>query len=331
MFKLKYDEILNKIVEEKGVGKEEVEEKVSSKMKKLSGLISKEGAIHIIANEYGVNVFYDVGKKRFKIEELKEGMTSVEVVGKVVRKYDTREFKTEKREGKVASVLAGDDTGAIRFVFWDTNIIEKLESVKEEDVLKVMNGYVRNNQGYLEVHVGSQGDFELNPDGEIIREIKQETSRMSAPKKKIAEFNEGEFVEVIGTVVQVFEPKFYDACNECNRKVSAEGDSYVCPVHGKVAVKYVPIVNAFFDDGSGNIRLVCFREVASKLLKMGDEELLKFRDGSENFEEVRRRVLGDQISVRGKINKNEMFDRIELVASGIEEIDPKELVQELSK
>lgn len=329
MFKLNYDEIVKKIIDEKGIGKEEIEEKVDSKMKKLSGLISKEGAVHIIANEYGINVFYDIDKKRFKINELREGMSSIEIVGKIIKKYDTREFKTEKREGRVSSVLTGDETGTIRIVFWDTNLIDKLEKAGENNIIKVMNAYVRNNQGYLEVHVGSQGDFEINPEGETVGEVSQNSARVDIQRKKISEFKEGEFIEVLGTIVQVFEPKFYEACNECNKKVTPEGDSYVCPNHGKVAVRHVPIVNAFFDDGSGNIRLVCFRDVASKLLKLSEDELQKFRESSENFEEVRRKVLGDQIIVKGKINKNVMFDRIELVASGIEEADPRKIVQEL--
>jgi ssDNA-binding replication factor A large subunit len=332
MFKLNYDEIINRIVEEKGISKEEVENKVNSKMEKLSGLISKEGAIHIIANEYGINVFYDLGKKRFKINELKEGMRSVEVVGKIIRKYDTREFKTDKREGKVGSVLIGDETGIIRFVFWDINLIDRLENTKEDDILKVMNGYIRNNQGYLEVHVGSQGDFEVNPAGETVGEINQNSSsRVGVLRKKIADLNQNEFVEVFGTIVQVFEPRFYEACNECNRKVNPQGDDYICSEHGKVAIRYIPIVNAFFDDGSGNIRLVCFRDIASKLLKISEDEVQKFRVGNENFEEIRKKVLGDQIIVRGKINKNEMFDRIELVASDIKEADPRKLIEELSK
>ena len=70
MYKLSYEEILGKIVEEKGVSKEEVDEKVNAKMEKLSGLISKEGAVHIIANEYGVKVFFDLDKKKFKINGL---------------------------------------------------------------------------------------------------------------------------------------------------------------------------------------------------------------------------------------------------------------------
>jgi len=330
MYKLSYEEILGKIVEEKGISKEEIEEKVNAKMEKLSGLISKEGAVHIIANEYNVKVFYDLGKKKFKINELRDGMRSVEVFGKVIKKYDTREFKTDKREGKVSSLLTGDETGMIRFVFWDTNIIEKVESVNENDVVKVMNGYVRDNQGYLEVHIGSQGEIEVNPQGVEIKEVSQ-VSSSNVVRKKLSEVKEGDFVEVLGTIVQVFEPRFYDACNECNKKVVPEGDGYKCSEHGKVSVRHVPIVNAFFDDGTGNTRIVCFRENASKLLKISEEELMVLRDNLSGFEEIRKKVLGEQVAIKGKVNKNEMFDRTELAVSGIEEINPGKLIEEMSK
>ena len=56
MIKVPYDEVVEKIVSETELSKEDVDDKVKIKMDQLSGLISKEGAAHIIANELNVTL-----------------------------------------------------------------------------------------------------------------------------------------------------------------------------------------------------------------------------------------------------------------------------------
>jgi len=326
MFKLNYDEIIDKIVSEKGLSREEIELKIDGKLKKLSGLISREGAVHIIANEIGVNVFYDLGKKRFKISELRAGMRGVEVLVRVVRKYDVREFKTEKREGRVGNVLVGDESGVLRMVCWDDGCIDKLSSANDGDILKVMNCYARDNNGFVEIHLGGGGDFEVNPEGESVGQVSEARSSFGQKLIRLKDIKEGEFVNIFGTVVQVFEPRFYDACGECSKKLVLEGDSYVCSAHGKVAPKSVPIVNAFFDDGTGNVRVVGFREIGAKMLGISVEELLGLKEDVPAFEKIRSKVLGSQFILNGKVIKNEMFDRLELVANDGREAKPEEII-----
>ena len=63
------EDIVEKIIKEKGISKEEIDEKVDEKIKQLSDLISKEGAAQIIANQMGVRVLESVADKKFKINE----------------------------------------------------------------------------------------------------------------------------------------------------------------------------------------------------------------------------------------------------------------------
>ena len=322
MFKLNYDEIADKIVNEKGISKAEIEVKVDDKLKSLSGLISREGAIHIIANELGVGVFYDLGKKRFKVSELRAGMRSIEVLAKVIKIYGVREFKTEKREGRVGNILVGDETGVLRMVCWDESCIDKLGSVKDNDILKIMNCYARDNNGYLEIHLGNGGDYEINPGGESVGQVSSDSS-FKEKLVRLGDLKENEVVSVFGTIVQVFEPKFYEACSECNKKLNPVGE---CSVHGKVAPRSVPIVNAFFDDGSGNVRVVGFREIGGKLLGMGEDELAGLKDNASAFENARKNIMGSQFVIRGKVIKNEMFDRLELIANEVREAKPEDII-----
>jgi len=145
MLQLSYNEIVDKIKEEKGLSDEQIGERVKEKLIKLSDLISKEGAAHIVANELGVKLFDPLNKREIKIDRLLAGMRAVIVAGKVLKLYRVFEFNKNGRSGKVGSFLIGDDSGRVRIVMWDTNLISKMENgeIKEDVIIRVKNGYVK--------------------------------------------------------------------------------------------------------------------------------------------------------------------------------------------
>jgi len=330
MLRITYDEIVKRIKEEKGLSDAEISTGIDAKLKQLSGLISREGAAHIVANELGLKLYPDINKKRYKVKEMVEGLRVNELVAKVVRKYEVREFKTESRQGKVASFFVADETGSIRIVLWDTNHIEKFERFNEGDIIKIVGGMVRENQGFKEIHLGSRNELIVNPPGEEVNvSVQMPMLRRELNMKKIKDLNTGDFVKVLGTVVQVFEPRFYDACPECNRKVVPDGDKHRCEQHGHVPVKLVPIVNMLLDDGTENIRVVLFRDLASKVFGLTD--VTHLRDNPVGFDEKKNELLGKSFYVSGRVNKNDMFDRFELMAQDLNEADAKELATVLAK
>ena len=80
-----YERILETLQEKTDLSQEEIEGKIQAKLKQLSGLISKEGAGHIVANELGVRLIEQVSGK-LKISSILAGMRDIEVEGKVVWK-----------------------------------------------------------------------------------------------------------------------------------------------------------------------------------------------------------------------------------------------------
>ena len=54
MIKIPFEEMISKVQEKSKLGEAEIRLKIDQKLTQLSGLISKEGALHIIANELGV-------------------------------------------------------------------------------------------------------------------------------------------------------------------------------------------------------------------------------------------------------------------------------------
>lgn len=294
MFSLSYDEIISKIIEEKNLSEEEIAGKIKDKLRQLSDLISKEGAAHIVANELGVKI---VGVARdVKVDKLIEGMNNVNLVGKVVKINDVISYNKNGRSGKVVSFILGDDTGVVRGVLWDTNHIKEVEngSIKQESILKMKNGYVRLNNGYKEIHLGNSGELEVNPEGVDI-EVNNIPS-FDFTRKKIIELNEGDNnIGVFGTIVQIFEPRFYEACPQCGKKVELMGDSRQCKEHGLIEAQLIPILNIFFDDGSDNLRAVAFRNQVGDLLGVSMEQVLEFKDDQGKFEAIKQDILGKQV------------------------------------
>ncbi len=97
MFGVSYQDIVKRINQETNISEQEIELKVKEKLSKLSDLITKEGAAHIVAHDLGVKIFQPVGK--LTIDKLISGMNSVNLLCKIVKIFGVREFKTEKRQG----------------------------------------------------------------------------------------------------------------------------------------------------------------------------------------------------------------------------------------
>lgn len=327
---LNFEEIVAKIIKEKGLEREEIEKKVKDKLNQLSDLISKDGAAHIVANELGVKVYEtpSTTPKKISIKELNPAFKNVELLVKVLKVNEIRNFKTSSREGRVANVLVGDDTGTCRLVVWDEKQIKELEQgcLKDGCTLKVVNCYVKeNNFGGKEVHMGSQASWIVDPAGESVINVKS----TSIDRKFIKDLQEGDNVSVVGTVVQIFEPRFYDSCPQCNKKVEFRGDAHYCSTHNQVSSVPQAILNFVFDDGTENIRVVCFRDVVKQILECDD--LLTLKDNPDQFREIQRKVSGKQLTIQGRVTKNTFFNRLELTANSCAETNPKELAMELQK
>ena len=80
MMKLSYEQILATLEQKAGLPKDEIEQRVKNKLTQLSGLISREGAAHIVANELGVKLLEPVSGK-LQIKNILAGMRDVETQG----------------------------------------------------------------------------------------------------------------------------------------------------------------------------------------------------------------------------------------------------------
>lgn len=334
MIKLSYDDILEKLKEKGGLSETEVEAKVKAKMDELSGLISKDGAAHIIANELGINLMDDYTGK-VKINKLLPGMRSVEVLAKVRAVYEIREYTNDRGAGKVGSFLIADDTGITRAVCWQ-DVADKMKELKEDDVIIIKNAYVRENNDRKELHLNQNSEITINPPGETVEAVTGGASGSSfgaATRKKIVDLAETDGnVEILGTVVQAFEPRYFAVCPQCNKRARQREDKFTCDTHGDVEPDYSYVMNAVIDDGTETIRGVFFREQAEALVGKPRDEFLQYKEFKEKFDEVKIELLGQIVKITGRVNKNDMFDRLEFMARQVVlNPNPKEEMERLDK
>ena len=330
MIKIPYEQIVERIKTNANISEDEIKERVNAKMKQLSGLISKEGAAHIVANELGIKLF-DSFTGKLQIKNIISGLRSVETIGKVIQTYELREFNTNERQGKVASMLIGDETGNIRAVMWG-NQADNIKSIKPGAIVRIVNAYVRENNGYTEIHLNDKSQLIINPKNETV-EIKQKISE----RKSINQLNENDSsAEILGTVVQVFDPKFFEICPECSKRLKIENDVFLCQEHSKVIPEYSYVMNLILDDGTENIRTVFFRDSMEKLLKINREQVMDYKKNPEKFEDVKTELLGSILKLNGRTKKNIFFDRLEFIANDVTlnpnpEDEIKRLDEEINK
>ncbi len=114
--------------------------------------VGRGGNIETVKKEVPVDF------KSHKINEIKAGMSDLNVLGKVLDLGKVRIFaRKDGKTGKVANITIGDDTGKIRLTLWDS----KAESpgVNVGDSVEIMNAYARENtfSNSTELQLGSGG------------------------------------------------------------------------------------------------------------------------------------------------------------------------------
>ncbi len=307
-----YETIIKRISEAAGVDIEEVNRRVEAKKAKLSGLISKEGAAQIVAAELGVSF----EKENVKINQIIPGMRRVGVTVKIVSMFPVREYQKNGRSGKVLNMMIADETGNTRCVLWDTNHISLFESgqIKIGDVIEVSNASLRNN----EIHLTAFS--EIKKSDTAINSINAE---ITVSEKKIIDLKIMDKVKFRAVMVQIFEPKLFEVCPECQTRVRqdlTQGTGFKCEKHGIVQPTIKSLINGVLDDGTETIKAVFFSEQV---------ERLGLSKNAMDFAEKREIILGKEAYYSGNVRQNKLFNNPELIITEIEEVDLDKLIEKL--
>ena len=175
------DELFQKLLD-LGLSEEELENKIRDKVEEYGGFMSKQGVLFIIARENGLDVrspdiddyVYDeleeeVDYDEFTIDisDLREGMSNIVLLGKILTIQKVREFlRKDQSLGKVCSFSLGDQTGTVKIVLWDERVDDtKNEYFKPTKLVRIIGGYSKLGQNEnLELHLGRKGTLILSPE-----------------------------------------------------------------------------------------------------------------------------------------------------------------------
>lgn len=320
-------QLIEKITASNKISEEDLKRKIKEKMDSLGSLISEEGAAHIIANELGVALHSAAAAAETKLNELHSSMKNVTVLVKVLKKYDIRTFG---EDGKVGNLFVGDETGFSRITFWNDKT-KYLEGIQEGDILLIQNAYTKENNGRIEIHMGNSSNCVVNPKGRTVEVKERQESQAEAQEKKLQDITDKDtFVNITATIVQVYDPRFFESCPVCKKRMREESGVFACPEHGNQTPSYNYVMNLFLDDGSDNMRATLWKEQILQLFKKTEDDILAIKDDSDKLEEAKTDLLGKIIRARARVRVNEQYNNKELVLYQID-MDPNPLNSELKQ
>ena len=174
------DKLYQKLLDS-GFSEAELEKQVQNKAKEFGGFMSEQGILFVIAKEKGVQLrspdideqLYEMFEEEFDyddftidISEVKESMTNIVLLGKIIKVFQTREFnRKDGSTGAVCSFSLADSTENVKIILWDDHAkTAKNEYFRVNELVRVIGGYSKaGKSGNLEVHLGRKGKLVLSP------------------------------------------------------------------------------------------------------------------------------------------------------------------------
>ncbi|WP_128904853.1 single-stranded DNA binding protein [Halorubrum amylolyticum] len=174
----------------------------------------------------------------YRVEDLSLGASDVDLVGQVLDTDSIRTFdRDDGSEGRVANLTVGDETGRVRVTLWDGKA-DLAEEFEAGEVVEVGDGYVRERDGDLELHVGDRGTVErVDEDVEYVPEATD-----------IAELEIDETVDIGGGVIETDPKRTFD------RDDGSEGQ----------------VRNVRIKDDTGEIRVALWGDKADRDIELAD-------------------------------------------------------------
>ena len=278
-----YDEVVDRIASETELSKDEIVKRINEKVKELGGLITLEGAAHIIARELEINL-YDSQQMQTpqptSISDLIGGMNNVTITAMIKHIYDAKSFtRNDGTQGAVQNAHLLDKTGFCRLVLWDDQIRQFNDyGLSSGDVIKIISAYVKESKfdQVKEINLSSRSQIETDP-----KDIeKDDFPKSLLDSKKISGISLGEVdVDLIGKITAIRPVSTF------SRKDGSEGQ----------------VASLEIADETGKIKITLWDTVAESVTNYKVEEIIEIvggytRQGLNNTIEVH---LGNN----GTINK----------------------------
>lgn len=331
-----FDTIVERVVKSIGLSTAVLKAKIEDKVRELDELVSLDGAAHIVANELGVSLIDNDASQDFvNIKNLVGGLRNVIVLGRVTDVYPISTFEKDGKKLQVGSLSLNDGTGFVRVVFWDDSI-NIFKNINVNDVIKIINAYVRENKfGKLELHISFRTKVRINPEDvdpktiPTISGVQHKTENID-----LVEIKRDTFIKCMGAIVQIYKRNiFFSVCPECGKSVKSDEGIFMCKEHGKIIPNRKMFISFVIDDGTNNVRCTSFGRDAEKILGLSTSEAISIADANEDssapIEQTKDSILGKEIIIYGKATFNDFSNSIEIITNKI--IEPIDFNLELNR
>lgn len=92
-----------------------------------------------------------------KINEIKRGVSNINIQAKVIDISDSRDVQTKYGKKSVADATLEDDSGQISLTLWE----EKISSIKVGDIVNVAGAYVTEFRDKIQLNIPRTGKLEI--------------------------------------------------------------------------------------------------------------------------------------------------------------------------
>ena len=192
------EDLIKKLIESKPeLTKEEIEEQIKQKKEKIgAGYLTDQGAIFLIASDYGVTLTESI-KTEMSLKDLYSGAKEISLETRVLNLSPAKQFS--RKDGspfylRTMTVYDGNSTASVKL--WDEKAkLPAMENIRPGDLIKIIKAYVKSDlDGSPTINVGSGSDIETT---DAISEIPS----IDGITKDVSELSEGQKDLVISGII----------------------------------------------------------------------------------------------------------------------------------
>ena len=259
------------------ISHEDFEKEIKKRFEGYNHLLDEDAIAFLIVDETGRNV-----EHVSTIRELKDAEEAT-VYAAVTKIFEPRVFEKNGRKGKVVNLEIRDETGDCRLVLWnkDVELVEK-GIIKDNTVLKVVNGYIKKTGNIFEINVGRWGavipeskdaaEFALQIPS-ILGKVKDFSVRSLGKSKTFPEDTPKGLIKV--NFIDLSDIKPGMNVNVVGTIISKNGSRSFVRKNGSTGF----ISNIMINDGTGSSRVVLWDERAKETVKFEIGDNIEIRDG----------------------------------------------------
>lgn len=192
------EDLIGKLLELKPeLTKEEIQEQIKQKKEKIgAGYLTDQGAIFLIASDYGVTLTESL-KTEMSLKDLYAGAKEISLETRVLNLSPAKQFSRKDGSSfylRTMTVYDSNSTASVKL--WDEKAnLPAMENLKPGDLIKIIKAYVKSDlDGSPTINIGSGSDIETT-------DATSEIPSIDGITKDISELKEGEKDLVISGII----------------------------------------------------------------------------------------------------------------------------------